>query len=65
MFQAFQENASIFDKPPLNTCWVIPGRLLDGGYPGHPNDTMAWDNHFPFMECGNDHIQEITEPEVR
>lgn len=50
MFQAFQENASALDKPPPNTCWVIPGRLLDGEYPGHPNEALAWDKLCPLME---------------
>lgn len=49
-------------KPHQNTYWVIPGRLLAGEYPGHPNEALAWEKLCPFLDCGVDRFLDLTGP---
>jgi len=46
---------------PLNTYWVIPGRLLAGEYPGHPEEDRARIKLADFLDAGVTGFLDLTE----
>ncbi len=49
------------DRPIPNTYWVIPGRLLAGEYPGHPEDPVARDRLIRLQAAGIKTFVDLTE----
>lgn len=48
--------------PIPDSYWVIPGRLLAGEYPGHPDDTRARQKLGLLLEAGITLFFDLTEP---
>jgi hypothetical protein len=49
------------DRPIPNTYWVIPGRLLAGEYPGHPEDPIALERLLRLQAAGIKTFVDLTE----
>jgi len=50
------------DRPDPNTYWVIPGHLLAGEYPGHPDPDQARQRLERFLAAGVTFFLDLTEP---
>jgi len=49
------------DRPLANTYWVIPGRLLAGEYPGHPEEAAARERLTRLTDAGIATFIDLTE----